>query len=77
MSRHVSTLIQLGLVHRKPDPLDGRAYLLRLTPDGQHRLALAGAARRDEWQDRLDGWSYCELAEFVTGLHRLNADLDH
>src|SRR5436309_648324 len=27
MSRHVSTLIRLGLVDRDPDPVDGRAFL--------------------------------------------------
>jgi DNA-binding MarR family transcriptional regulator len=76
MSRHVSTLIQLGLVQRDPDPLDGRAFLLRPSPDGQSRLASATAARRDEWRGRLDGWSTAELTEFVVGLTRLNSDLD-
>ena len=76
MSRHVSTLIQLGLVQRDPDPLDGRAFLLRPSPDGQSRLAAATAARRGEWRGRLDGWSTTELTEFVAGLIRLNSDLD-
>jgi DNA-binding MarR family transcriptional regulator len=76
MSRHVSTLIQLGLVSRDPDPLDGRAFLLRPSPDGQHRLATATAGRRLEWRGRLDGWGTQELTDFVASLTRLNADLE-
>ena len=76
MSRHVSTLIRLGLVQRDPDPLDGRAFLLTPSPDGLHRLAAATDARRGEWRGRLDGWSTGELAEFVTALTRLNTDLE-
>jgi DNA-binding MarR family transcriptional regulator len=76
MSRHVSTLIQLGLVQRDQDPLDGRAFLLRPTEDGQRRLTVATATRRQQWRGRLDGWTATELAAFVTDLTRLNTDLD-
>lgn len=76
MSRHVTTLIRLGLVQRDPDPLDGRAFLLKPSPDGLHRLAAAVAARRGEWRGRLDDWSTDELADFVNGLLRLNSDLE-
>lgn len=76
MSRHVSTLIQLGLVERDPDPLDGRAFLLHASAVGQQRLTTATSARRAAWRGRLDGWSTEELADFVDGLTRLNSDLD-
>jgi DNA-binding MarR family transcriptional regulator len=76
MSRHVSTLIQLGLVARDPDPLDGRAFLLSPSAEGRARLTDATASRRDQWRGRLDTWSTDDLAAFVTGLTRLNADLD-
>jgi DNA-binding MarR family transcriptional regulator len=76
MSRHVSALIQLGLVRRDPDPMDGRAFLLHPSPDGQHRLTTTAAARRLEWRGRLDGWGTEELSRLVAGLTRLNADLD-
>jgi DNA-binding MarR family transcriptional regulator len=76
MSRHVSTLIQLGLVQRDPDPMDGRAFLLQPTPDGKRRLRAAAAVRRDEWRGRLDGWTSDELASFAASLHRINVDLD-
>jgi DNA-binding MarR family transcriptional regulator len=76
MSRHVSTLIQLGLVQRDPDPMDGRAFLLHPTPDGQYRLTNTTAARREEWRNRFDGWTSAELTDFVTTLARFNTDLD-
>ena len=76
MSRHVSTLIQLGLVRRDPDPLDGRAFLLRPSDDGRRRLTEATSARRAEWRERLAAWSTDGPANLVSGLTRLNADLD-
>jgi DNA-binding MarR family transcriptional regulator len=76
MSRHVSTLIELGLVRRDPDPMDGRAFLLRPTEDGQARLTDATSARRAAWRQRLGNWSAADLATFAAALERLNADLD-
>jgi DNA-binding MarR family transcriptional regulator len=76
MSRHVTALIRLGLVQRDPDPLDGRAFLLKPSSDGIQRLTGAATARRNEWRGRLDDWDTGELADFVNGLIRLNSDLE-
>lgn len=41
MSRVIDSLSALGLIEREPDPLDGRASLIRLSPEGGalvHRL---------------------------------------
>lgn len=43
VSRQVGELQARGLVCRRPDPADGRASLVRLTPDGH---ALLGTAQR-------------------------------
>jgi DNA-binding MarR family transcriptional regulator len=75
MSRHVSTLIRLGLVDRDPDPVDGRAFLLKPSEDGQRRLDTAAAARRAEWRDRLADWDTADLRSFTTALARMNTDL--
>jgi DNA-binding MarR family transcriptional regulator len=56
--------------------MDGRAFLLRPTEDGQARLTDATSARRDEWRQRLDGWSAADLTDFAAALERLNTDLD-
>ncbi|MDG4864635.1 MarR family transcriptional regulator, partial [Streptomyces sp. T-3] len=37
MSRQLRALEELGLVARTPDPMDGRAALLRLTEEGRAR----------------------------------------
>jgi len=45
----VGSLEQAGLVGRRPDPTDGRAVLVSLTPEGEEFLA----ARRKAGADRL------------------------
>jgi DNA-binding MarR family transcriptional regulator len=76
MSRHVSTLIRLGLVCRDPDPVDGRAFLLGPSEDARRRLGTVAQARRGEWRDRLEDWSTEDLADLVARLSRFNADLN-
>jgi DNA-binding MarR family transcriptional regulator len=44
VSTLVKGLVELGMLERSADPADGRATLLRITPEAAHRL--------QEWQDR-------------------------
>src|SRR4051794_13995999 len=46
-SRQLATLERSGLVERRPDPQDGRASLLRLTPHRAHALAASRALPAD------------------------------
>lgn len=46
ISRQVGELEARGLVARRPDPLDGRAGLVRLTPEGRALFDDAGNLRR-------------------------------
>jgi DNA-binding MarR family transcriptional regulator len=48
VSRQVGELEARGLVVRRPDPADGRAGLVRLTPAGQELLE-ASARTRQRW----------------------------
>jgi DNA-binding MarR family transcriptional regulator len=75
MSRQVSTLHRLGLLERRPDPADGRAFLLELSPDGERRLAEVVQARRGVWRESLGGWSAAEITGLADGLARLVQDL--
>jgi len=52
LSRQVSALIDQGLVTRVRDPNDGRAWLLRLTEQGQQRLVDA----RARWVSQMSVW---------------------
>lgn len=38
ISRHISALVDRGLVERRPDPSDGRARLMHLTPAGRGEM---------------------------------------
>ena len=46
VSRQVAKLVELGLVDRTADPVDGRAQVLAPSPEGSARLARIRAARR-------------------------------
>src|SRR3954464_5211062 len=55
-SRQLAVLERSGYVERRPDPLDGRASLLRLTPAGAAALEDARALRSDWALTALSGW---------------------
>ncbi|GAA0922859.1 MarR family winged helix-turn-helix transcriptional regulator [Pseudonocardia zijingensis] len=74
-SRQVAALEQLGLVSRRPDPADGRAQLLAVSPAG---LAVREGylAQRAQWvAEALDGWDDAEVAHLVERMTELVADL--
>lgn len=75
MSRQVSSLLALGLVRRRPDPEDGRAFLLELGEEGRERLEEVSRARHEEFRSRLASWSADEVATLADGLTRLAASL--
>ncbi|APY86387.1 MarR family transcriptional regulator [Streptomyces alfalfae] len=76
MSRQLRALEELGLVSREPDPADGRAWLIRLTPDGRTRFRTVRAARRAQYVRRLQGWDRAEVAELARLLGRLNSSAE-
>ena len=70
----VGSLEQAGLVTRRPDPSDGRAVLVSLTPQGEEFLAgrrRAGAERLSEIVGRLTAAEADALAAAVPALLRL------
>jgi DNA-binding MarR family transcriptional regulator len=75
VSRHVTLLVDRGLVRRVADEQDGRASRLVVTPAGeavldqmrQERDALLGRVTAD--------WAPDELATFTRQLHRFVRDL--
>jgi DNA-binding MarR family transcriptional regulator len=76
ISRQVQHLVDLGLLDREPDPLDGRAALVSASADAVRRLEAIGRDRRKWLDERLGEWSEEDLRDFVTGLSRYNAALD-
>lgn len=75
VSRHVQHLADLGLVERTPDPEDGRAHLIALSPQAAGAVESAGAERREAWGRLLGEWSIDDLATLNRLLGRLNQTL--
>ncbi|GAA2071606.1 MarR family transcriptional regulator [Streptomyces albiaxialis] len=74
MSRQLGALDTLGLIARTPDPADGRASLVELTPEGHERFTRVRDARRSRYARKLASWDRQEIADLARLLHRLNAD---
>jgi DNA-binding MarR family transcriptional regulator len=72
ISRQVRALDVLGLIARTPDPADGRASLLQLTPEGRERFTRVREARRASYGRKLAAWDRAEIAELARLLHQLN-----
>jgi DNA-binding MarR family transcriptional regulator len=71
LSRQVVSAEQLGLVCRRPDPLDGRANLLALTPAGRASLAHNRSCWGGLLVAALDDWSDDEVGKLVAALQKL------
>lgn len=73
ISHCISSLEAKGLVQRKIDPEDARAYLLTLRPQGR-RCALRVIAALDRLQKGFeDEIGKAELAEMIRTVRRLNS----
>ncbi|MET0765577.1 MAG: MarR family winged helix-turn-helix transcriptional regulator [Blastococcus sp.] len=75
-SRQIAVLERSGYVERRPDPVDGRANLLRLTPAGETALAEARALRSEWALNALAGWDESEARLLSELLDRLVTDLE-
>ncbi len=76
ISRQVQLLIDLGLVERTPDPVDGRATLLSPTDEAVRRMQDVAEYRRKWLDEQLGDWSATQLDGFVRELSRYNAALN-
>ncbi|MEG3630512.1 MarR family transcriptional regulator [Streptomyces sp. C6-003] len=76
MSRQLRALEDLGLVAREPDPADGRAWLITLTPEGRERVGRVREARRARYARRLADWDPKAVAELARLLHELNLGME-
>lgn len=72
VSRQVASLVELGLVDRAPDPVDGRAQVLSPSAEGSARLERIREARRARWAADLADWPADDVAALAELLGRLN-----
>ena len=74
ISRQLSRLVELGLVHREVDPDDTRGQRITLTEDGNARFERARASRIGMFEQALAGWDRADVAQLATLLHRYSED---
>ncbi|NBM18604.1 MarR family winged helix-turn-helix transcriptional regulator [Streptomyces sp. GC420] len=72
ISRQLRALEELGLLAREGDPADRRAFLVRLTSEGQDRFRHVRDARRARYARKLAAWDRTEVAELARLLGQLN-----
>ncbi len=72
VSRQISNLVDLGLVDRAADPVDGRAQVLTPSAEGAGRLARIREVRRARWEADLGDWPAEDVARLGELLARLN-----
>ncbi len=75
-SRQLDALECAGHVGRRPDPLDGRAGLERLTGEGVRALAVTRVLRAEWAATALAGWDEDDARQLSGLVERLAADLD-
>ena len=75
LSRHIADLENLGLVHRRPDPEDGRAQLVSLTAAGRIKLLEIEEHRTAMLQGYLREWSQQDAEETAQVLRNLTGSL--
>jgi DNA-binding MarR family transcriptional regulator len=72
VSRQVANLVDLGLVDRAADPVDGRAQVLTPSAVGAARLARIREVRRARWETDMSDWPASDVATLADLLRRLN-----
>ena len=71
-SRNLTTLEELGLIERIPDPVDARARQVRLTTAGSEALGRTVVGRRERLRARLSSWDAQDVADLARLLRLLN-----
>lgn len=72
VSRAVRQLETMGLVDRTPDPEDGRAHVLRPTPEASARVDAYRERSHAHLAHIIEHWEPTELRTFAQLLARLN-----
>jgi DNA-binding MarR family transcriptional regulator len=75
VSRHVSRLVELGLVDRSRDPDDARAQRLVVTDRGRDHLEDVRRSRAATFEAAVSSWSVTDRRRLVALMTRLGDDL--
>lgn len=75
LARALDQLAEAGLVERRPDPDDRRAYRIHLTPAAVPHLSAIDAIAATIRADALQGLDAQEVAAVFSALHRMRNNL--
>ena len=75
ISRQLAQLETIGLVHRLPDPADGRAQLVEATELGTQRCAAARSHSRNRMREQIGSWDEADVRQLGALLAKLNGSL--
>lgn len=75
VTRQVAPLVECGLVERVPNPDDGRAVLLELSPLGRERLKEVRGSRQEMIRRLLADWPDPDQQRFCELLTRFNQSM--
>jgi DNA-binding MarR family transcriptional regulator len=76
ISRYVTEMRRSGLLATRPDPADGRATLLSVTPRGRQALARRERRRVRALAELCATWNDEDVATLTDLLHRLNDGIE-
>jgi DNA-binding MarR family transcriptional regulator len=76
VSRQVSALVTHGLLDKVSDPDDGRAQVVRLSPEGEALVERIRADRNEWFRTLLDDWTPDDARTFATHLERFGDALE-
>ena len=71
VTRQIDAIVRLGLAERRPDPHDGRARLVSLTPNGRRRIDAVTSQTVADWRARLSQWDPADIRTLTDLLLRL------
>ncbi|MEG3616203.1 MarR family winged helix-turn-helix transcriptional regulator [Isoptericola haloaureus] len=75
VSRQLSRMVELGLVHRETDPEDTRGQCITLTDDGAARFEHARDSRVVMLEAALTDWEKDDISQLARLLRRYSADV--
>jgi len=76
VSRQVTTLVSHGLLEKVPDPEDGRACMVSLSPEGATLVQALKAIRGEWFRQLMQDWDPADAAAFSQYLERFATSVE-
>ncbi len=76
LSRQIAYLVEIGLIDRTPDPDDKRASRVRVSAEGQQKLAVIWDHRARRLREMLSKWSETDAVAALESIRRFNTTFD-